>query len=144
MEKLEKLITSMGYEFVGREFVSQGGRSILRLYIDSEKGINVDDCAKVSRQVSAMLDVEDSIQGRYSLEVSSPGINRPLFELKHYPKYIGSHLKLRLRASVDGQRQFKALLKAVSGDNITLLVEETGQEIIVPFSMIEKSNVFIK
>jgi ribosome maturation factor RimP len=141
MEKFEKLITSMGYEFVGGEYVSQGGRSILRLYIDGEKGVTVDDCGKVSRQVSAMLDVEDTIQGRYSLEVSSPGINRPLFELKHFEKQVGNRIKLKLRTDIDGQRQFKGVLKAVSGDTITLLVDETGQELVLPFSTIDKSNV---
>jgi ribosome maturation factor RimP len=141
MEKLERLITSMGYEFVGSEFVSQGGRSILRIYIDRENGVTLDDCGNVSHQVSALLDVEDTIQGRYSLEVSSPGINRPLFELKHYQKYIGHRVKLRLHTNVDGRRQYQGILKAVSGDNIALLVEETGQEVVLPFSMIEKSNL---
>ena len=85
-DRLASLVSNMGYEFVGCELNRHSGGSLLRIYIDKETGVNVDDCARVSRQVSATLDVEDPIQGRYTLEVSSPGIDRPLFDLSHYKK----------------------------------------------------------
>src|SRR5579863_8284817 len=84
--KLNTLINSMGFEFVGCELSQQGRDALLRIYIDSPQGVTIDNCTQVSRQVGAMLDVEDAIQGRYTLEVSSPGLNRPLFSLADYQK----------------------------------------------------------
>ncbi len=98
-ERLAQLIGAMGYELVGCEHVPQGRQMLFRIYIDSAKGVTVDDCSQVSRQVSAMLDVEDPFQGRYVLEVSSPGIDRPLFEIEHYQKYVGKRVKVRLYRS---------------------------------------------
>ena len=85
-DSLASIVEALGYEFVGSEIVGQGKHAVLRIYIDSENGITIDDCSKVSYQVSAMLDVEDPIRGEYDLEVSSPGIDRPLFELSHFKK----------------------------------------------------------
>lgn len=141
IEKLEQLIASMGYEFVGREIFSQGGRQVMRIYIDRTGGITVDDCAKVSAQVGALMEVESQSMANYVLEVSSPGIHRPLFELKHFEKFIGSQIKVKLRSSINGRRQYKGLLKAVIGDKIALIVEDTGELVELPFSTIEKSNV---
>lgn len=144
-ERLEKLISAMGFELAGCELFSQGGQMVLRIYIDTEtkdkKGITVDDCSKVSRQVSAMLDVENLIQYRYTLEVSSPGINRPLFEIKHFQKYIGSHVKVTVSAPIKERRQLKGILQRIEGENLFLLLDEVGEEVIVPFSAIEKANV---
>lgn len=140
-ERLVTLISSMGYELVGGELFSQGGRTIFRIYIDSEKGVTVDDCSRVSYQVSAMMDVEDPIESRYSLEVSSPGIDRPLFEIEHFHKYIGKQVKIRLYSPINQRRQYKGILQRVEGEDIYLLVEELGQEVIVPFSSIEKANL---
>src|SRR5579871_2080700 len=109
-EKLVKLVSSMGYELVGCEAFSQGQQTVFRIYIDGKNGVTVDDCSKVSRQISAMMDVEDLVQSRYTLEVSSPGINRPLFTIEHYHKYVGSRVKIRLYVSIDGRKQFKGLL----------------------------------
>src|SRR5262249_13811790 len=99
------------------------------------------DCSKVSRQVSAMLDVEEAFQGRYILEVSSPGINRPLFELSHYQKATGKTVKIRLHAPINERRQFTAVLLRVEGEDIYLHVEGLMQEVRVPFSAIEKGHV---
>jgi ribosome maturation factor RimP len=140
-EMLKKTIFSMGYEMVGGEVLPQGGRLTLRIYIDNEKGVSVDDCSLVSRQVSAVLDVEDSFQGRYNLEVSSPGIDRPMFELEHYQKYQGSRIKLRLHAPLDGKRQLIGTLVRVVGEEITVLLDGAAQEVAVPFSLIEKAHL---
>jgi ribosome maturation factor RimP len=136
---LATTVSSLGYEFVGSEMHGQGRGSVLRVYIDTSAGVTADDCSKVSRQVSAMLDVEDPIKGKYTLEVSSPGLDRPLFEIAHYQKVVGSRVKIRLNAPVNDQRNFVGVLLRVEDDNIHLLME-TG-EVVLPFSNIEKAKV---
>ena len=145
-ELLEPVVDSMGYEFVGLEYVSQGRHSILRIYIDSENGISVDDCADVSRQLSAVLDVEDPITTEYTLEVSSPGLDRPLFKLYQYEQFAGEEVKFKtLRAQLDnGQRKFKGTIDSVDNEkqNIVFMVE--GEKLTVPFADIEKANIIAK
>lgn len=141
---LEPVVTSMGYEFVGLEYISQGRHSILRIYIDSVEGISVDDCADVSRQLSAVLDVEDPIANEYTLEVSSPGMDRPLFKLSHYEQFIGQEVKFRtIRPQLEnGQRKFKGTIVSVDDDHINFNVED--KTISVPFSEIDKANIIAK
>jgi ribosome maturation factor RimP len=139
-ERLGNLIGSMGYELFGCEILPQGRQMVFRIYIDTEKGVTIDDCSRVSHQVSAMMDVDDTIQGRYFLEVSSPGINRPLFEPGHYRKVVGKQVKIRLHAPISQRRQFTGIVQSVEGEDICLLVEGAG-EMIVPFSAIEKGNL---
>ncbi len=138
-DRLLSLISSMGYEFVGCELQRQGRRSLLRIYIDNEAGITLTDCTNVSRQVSAMLDVDDPIQGMYTLEISSPGLDRPLFERAHYQKVIGSRIKVRVYSPIEDRRNFVGLLLRVEEENIVLLVDE--KEVIFPFSNIDKAKV---
>jgi ribosome maturation factor RimP len=138
-DRLAAVAVAMGYEFVGFEWHKQSGSSVLRIYIDKETGVTMDDCAKMSRQASAMLDVEDPIQGRYTLEVSSPGLNRPLFELAHYQKFIGSNVRVRVHAPLGDRRNFVGVLLRVEEENICLLVDT--QEIVLPFSNIDKAKV---
>lgn len=138
-ERLASLVSAMGYEFVGCEMQSQGRHSLLRIYIDSERGITVDDCSSVSYQVSAMLDVEDPIQGQYTLEVSSPGLDRPLFEIAQYQKFVGNQVKIKLNSPINDRRNFSGILLRVQGTDIHLMVGT--EEIVVPFSSIEKANV---
>lgn len=140
-EQLKILINSLGYELVGAELLPRGRKKLLRLYIDSTKGVTVDDCSQVSYQVSAMLDVSDPIPGSYTLEVSSPGIDRPLFELEQYKKYIGKKVKIKLRLLINQRRQYTGILQRVDEGNIHLVVEGFEQEVIVPFSEIEKANL---
>ena len=130
----------MGYELVGCELVNEGRRACLRVYIDSSKGVSLDDCTSVSRQAGAMLDVEDLMQGEYSLEISSPGINRPLFTLAHFEKALGKRVKIRLRLPIDGQRQYQGELQRVEGEDICLMVEK-AEVVRLPFSAIEKANI---
>lgn len=140
-ERLMALIGSMGYELVGCEAVPQGRQMVFRIYIDSPKGVTIDDCSLVSHQVSAMLDVDGPFQGRYSLEVSSPGIDRPLFTPAQYHRFIGSRVKVKLHSPIERRKQYKGILVGIEGENIRLLVEDTGLEVILPFSLIEKANV---
>lgn len=140
-ERLSTLVSAMGYDLFGYEWLPQGRHSIFRLYIDSLGGITIDDCALVSQQVSAMLDAEDLIKQQYTLEVSSPGINRPLLERSHYERYCGRRVKIRLRLPIEKARQFQGVLQKVEGENIHLFLEELLKEIILPFSAIEKANL---
>lgn len=141
MDRLTALITAMGYEFVGCEFNRQDGDLCLRIYIDKPNNVTINDCTQVSRQVSAMLDVEPPVAGRYQLEVSSPGINRPLFTLAHYEKFIGHRVKVRLLSPIDGRVNFVGQLKCVQGTDIHLLMD--ALEVILPFANIAKANIVI-
>lgn len=143
-DKLAKLISSMGYELLGCELNSHGGYAVFRIYIDKtsdQRGVTVDDCSRVSHQVSALLDVEEPIQGRYSLEISSPGIDRPLFELKHYTQYIGSKVKIRLSTPFNGRKQYKGTLVRVEAEEVFILTDDSPHVIALPFSSIEKANL---
>lgn len=140
-ERLTSLITSMGYELIGCELISQAQRAVFRIYIDRSNGVTVEDCSRVSHQVGAMMDVLNTMQGKYLLEVSSPGIDRPLFKLEHYTNYVGSKVNIRLYTPLDGRRQYQGVLKRVEKDNIYLWVDDIKQEVILPFSAIEKANV---
>lgn len=136
---IEPVMVALGYEFVGIEFSPQGRQSLLRIYIDSPTGISVDDCERVSRQVSAVLDVEDPIQSQYRLEVSSPGLDRPLFTLEQYRRFVGKTIKLRLVAPKQGRRNFSGMLKSV--DNESVLVEQDGEDLVLPFGQIDKAHL---
>ncbi|MPZ75042.1 MAG: ribosome maturation factor RimP [Deltaproteobacteria bacterium] len=116
---------------------SRGGR-VLRLYLDKDGGPNVDDLGRVSRQLSELLDLHDIVEGAYTLEVSSPGINRPLKKLEHFQRFIGKRVRVRTGDMIDGRRSFLGILAEVSSDKIKIEVE--GKEYQIPFSMIEKSN----
>lgn len=142
-EKLYEVITpvveALGYELVGIEYISQGKHSVLRLYIDSDKGVVVDDCAAVSHQVSGVLDVEDPIKGTYHLEVSSPGLDRPLFDEKHYERFTGHRAKIQLTAPLDGRRKFQGILLGLKEGKVAISVE--GDEYLLPFASIDKANL---
>jgi ribosome maturation factor RimP len=133
-------VEMLGYELVGIERVQQGRQSLLRIYIDSPNGVTIDDCVRVSRQLAAVLDVEDVIAGQYELEVSSPGADRPLFTLAHYQKCVGQKVKLRLRVPKEGRRNFSGTLQQAGEDQkITVVVD--GETWIFPLTEIEKANV---
>ncbi|WP_344937166.1 ribosome maturation factor RimP [Zhongshania borealis] len=138
-EMLRPGVEALGYELWGLDHQSQGRHTLLRVYIDSENGIGVDDCAKVSHQISGVLDVEDPIAGEYNLEVSSPGMDRPLYTLEQYALYIGSDINLRLRVPFEGRRKFLGRLTGIEDGDVVLTVEE--HEYLLPFDQIDKANV---
>ncbi|MEO1889011.1 MAG: ribosome maturation factor RimP [Cycloclasticus sp.] len=145
LELIEPAVTGLGYEFVGAEFTGQGKSSVLLVYIDTDsvKGILVTDCSKVSHQISGIMDVEDPISGQYRLEVSSPGMDRPLFTLKHFERFKGSVVKLELRqATLEGQRRFTGEILDVQNETVHLHVDE--EEIEIPFSLIKKARLEVK
>lgn len=137
---IQPIAEGLGYIFWGMEFLSQGRHSVLRIYIDKENdGITVEDCEAVSRQVSGILDVEDPIQGEYTLEVSSPGWDRPLFRLEQFAAYAGEVVQVRLRSPYNGRRNFKGLLKGVEGDEVVVQVDDN--EYLLPIESIDKANI---
>lgn len=141
-ELLRPTVEMTGMELLGIEFISAGNNSVLRLYIDHENGIDVDNCADVSREVSAILDVEDPISSEYSLEVSSPGVDRPLFIKEHFQMVIGETVEVKLGMPLNGRRKFKGLLDAIEGDNLIVVVD--GQDYELPISNIDKANLVAK
>lgn len=122
-DMIRPAVEALDYELWGVEFVRAGKFSTLRVYIDSPDGIGVDDCADVSYQVSALLDVEDPINAEYNLEVSSPGMERPFFSAEQMQPYVGETVAVELNVAQQNKRKFKAQLEAVEGDQLTLLVD---------------------
>ncbi|MBF8223711.1 MULTISPECIES: ribosome maturation factor RimP [Halomonadaceae] len=136
---IEPVVTAMGFELWGVDHLSQGKHSRLVIYIDGPEGVTVDDCAAISRQVSAIFDVEDPIPGEYRLEVSSPGMDRPLFTLDHYARYRGHTVALKLRLAFEGRRKFQGLLAGVEGDEVLLQLD--GEEYCFPIDSIEQARI---
>ena len=140
---LKPVIEALGFEFWGLEYLSQGKDSVLSVYIDSEKGIMVDDCATVSRQVSGIMDVEDPINGEYNLEVSSPGMDRPIFTVEQFNRYVGEFVDVKLRYAFEGRRKFKGKLVAIE-DGEDIVVHVDTHEYILPIDAIDKANLIFQ
>ncbi len=137
---VESVAVSLGYEVVKVEFVPQKKSSILRVYIDSEEGITIEDCEKVSRQISAVMDVEDPIASRYTLEVSSPGIYRPLVKPEHFERFCGQRVKVSTHNLYLGRKRFAGQLTEVSDTGI--VVEVDGEAYDLPFNDINDAKLF--
>ena len=124
-EKIEKLlfdkINSLGYELYDVEYIKEGKDYFLRIYIDSKKGIDLDDCEKVSNNITDLLDKEDYIKEQYFLEVSSPGVERILRKEKHLKDNINNEIQLKLFKPINGQKQYKGILKDFDNEFITIL-----------------------
>lgn len=136
---IEPVVASRGLELWGIDYLSQGKHTRLVIYIEHDSGVTVDDCADVSRQVSAVLDVEDPIHGEYRLEVSSPGMDRPLFTLDHFTRYRGHQVSVKLRIPFDGRRKFQGLLAGVEGDDVLLHLD--GEEYCFPIDTIDQARL---
>jgi len=136
---LQPAVKMLGYELVGIEYFPSGNRNTLRIYIDKEDGITVDDCECVSRQVSSVLDVENPIRGHYTLEVSSPGLDRPLFSAEHFVRFSGNHVKLRTIAPLNGRRNFQGVLRGLQDGQVRL--EMDGEQVLLPLEDIEKARI---
>jgi len=136
---LKPAIESMGYMLWGCEYLAQGKHSLLRVYIDKDDGIGIEDCELVSHQVNALLDVEDPISGNYSLEVSSPGIPRPLFSHWQYQRYIGQFVQLKVFKPVAGVRKFMGTIVSADENTLILDVNDVKQDFL--FSNVAKANL---
>lgn len=139
---LAPVVEALGYVLWGVELVARGRHSLLRIYIDSEAGITVDDCALVSQHASGALDVADPIQGAYTLEVSSPGWDRPLFTPAQFRAYVGERVKLRLAHTVQGQRNCTGTLLAADDENVEIGVSEDVR-LTVPYAAIRRAHLVI-
>lgn len=137
---VESVVEPMGYESVGVEYVQSGaGSAVLRVYIDQQRGITLEDCERVSRQLGSVLDVEDPVSGHYDLEVSSPGLDRPLFKLEHFERFSGERARIRLFAKLQGRRRYEGLLVGVDG--AAVLLDAEGERFELPFELIESARL---
>jgi len=134
-------IDSMGFELWGCEYLSQGKHSLLRIYIDKPDGISIDDCQEVSRQVSALLDVEDLIPGNYSLEISSPGIPRPLFSPYQYQRYTGYEIQVKTFKPIRGRKKIIGTIVSASDDSVVINIEDEHHKLL--YSEIVKASLTI-
>ena len=136
---IQPLVEDLGYEFVGLDYSANPKNSVLVLYIDKENGIDLEDCETVSREVAALLDVEDPIPGHYDLEVSSPGLDRPLFTLEQFARFSGEQVKLTAFAPVDGRRKFNGQILGTGEGTVQL--EQDGNAVELEFSNIAKARL---
>ncbi len=136
---LEPGVRALGFELVDSELAGRGRNAVLRVYIDGPHGVTVDDCAEVSRQLSAILDVEDPFPERYVLEVSSPGLDRPLVRREDFERFVGESVKIRLRLPIEGRRNFSGRLLGVESDHVVLEVD--GKTVNLDFGGIEKARL---
>ena len=137
---IEPTITGLGYELSDLEVKLNERDGIVRIYIDQPpNGVGMEDCETVSRQVSALLDVEDPIPGNYTLEVSSPGLDRRLTKLEHYERFLHEVVRIKLRFPLDGRRNFRGTLKTANSENIE--VEVDGEMFELPLASIESARL---
>jgi len=136
---LEPAVNATGFELWGVEFVRAGKHSTLRIYIDSDKGIDVDDCAEVSHHVSGVLDVEDPISTEYVLEVSSPGVDRPLFNAKQFTDVIGETVDIKTTIPQQGRRNFKGVLVSVESQQVEVKID--ADTFLIAMSNIAKARL---
>jgi ribosome maturation factor RimP len=136
---LEPTIENMGYELIDLELNLGGKSGIVRIFIDHPDGIGLDDCEKVSRVISALLDVEDPLPGHYNLEVSSPGLDRKLTKTEHFQRFTGETVKVRMRFPVEGRKRFRGTLVASDDENI--VVEVDGESHTLPRATIDTARL---
>ena len=138
-ELLQPLVEDLGYEFVGLEYNSNPKHAVLRIYIDSEEGVGIEDCETVSREAAALLDVEDPIRSHYNLEISSPGLDRPLFTTAHYLDFIGQVAQVNLFAPQDGRRKFSGPIKGADEQAVT--ISQDGEDVTLRLDNIAKAKL---
>lgn len=134
------VIAALDCELWGTELSTRGRHnSLLRIYIDREDGVSIEDCEAVSRRVGRLLDVEEPITGNYTLEVSSPGMDRILFRLEHYAQYVGETVDVRLVRPFEGRRRLTGLLAGVDGDEVRVQVDD--EEFVLPLEWIQRTRI---
>ncbi|MCX7125726.1 MAG: ribosome maturation factor RimP [Gammaproteobacteria bacterium] len=138
---IEPTVHSLGLELWACDLRKSGNQALLRVYIDRESGVTLEDCTSVSREIGAILDVEDPIKNHYQLEVSSPGLDRLLLTIKHFERYVGHTVKLKLRDMQENRRQLVGRIEKVVDDKIFLVVETNT--ITLKLSEIQKANLVI-
>ncbi len=142
IELLEPVVIALGYEMLGIEYFKQKDGSLLRLYIDHDSGITLDDCTRVNHQVIGVLDVHDPIKEKYHLEISSPGLDRPLFTLEQFKRYLGQEVKIKFRERIDERRKIRGVIKAV--EEKAVLVSKDGVDYLIPDDVIDSAHLVSK
>ncbi len=147
---IEPVVEGLGYELVLLEYAPSRGTGTLRLFIDvlaheapegdAPAGIQIEDCERVSREVAATLDVEDPIPSAYRLEVSSPGLDRPLVTADHFRRFAGERVRIEMMVPVGGQKRFRGILRGTDG-HVVMLETETAQQVSLPLADIERARV---
>jgi ribosome maturation factor RimP len=135
----EPLLRDLGIELVEVQFRREGHGWVVRLFVDREQGVTLDDCAAVSRAISTWLDVEDLIEHAYHLEVSSPGLERPLKRIEDFQRFVGRQAKVKLKEPRDEQNVFIGTLEQVAGEEVILLVD--GRQVAIPFAEIARARL---
>lgn len=142
-EQLDQLIravvTGLGFQVWGYEYRPQSESALLRIFIENEGGVSIDNCTQVSRQIGAALDVDDLIPVAYILEVSSPGIDRVLFSPEQYNAYIGETIKIRTRTPVESRRNFRGTLESVSDTHVSISVD--NEQFEIPFDVVDRARL---
>ena len=137
------ILEHSGMELIHLEMKREPGGLLLRLYIDKEGGVTLDDCVAMSRQISAQLDVEDPIDGRYTLEVSSPGLDRPLYSDRDYTRFTGRRIRLSTVVPLEGRRNFQGRLEGLADGSVTLTLED-GHRVTIPREQVAKARLEIE
>jgi len=138
-ELLEPGAEALGFEVIAVELTGAPGQSVLRVYIDGPDGVTVDDCARASQQFSAILDVEEPISGNYTLEVSSPGLDRPLTKPRHFQAVVGQQVRVKTSVAVEGRKRFRGELRDVDAERLELVVD--GETYRIPLASIAKARL---
>lgn len=138
-ELIEPVVEGLGCDLWGIEHLPQGKYSILRIYIESSEGVDIKDCERISRQVSSLFDVEEPLRGQYTLEVSSPGMDRRLFTIEQFAAYAGANVKLNLRTAFEGRRKFSGRLCGVEDGDVVIRIDQ--EEYLLPFDTIDKASI---
>ncbi len=139
LKTLEPTVERLGYELSDLDVKIGGKHGVLRVFIDKPDGIGLNDCEKVSRAISALLDVEDPLPGRYDLEVSSPGLDRKLTKPTHFQRFTGQTVKVQMRFPIEGRRRFRGTL--VSSDDENIVVEVDGESHTLPVATIDTARL---
>lgn len=140
LQLIGPVVADLGLECLGIEFAPSRGNSLLRVYIEApDRPVTIDDCEAVSRELSAQLDVNDPIEGRYQLEVSSPGLDRPLFTPAQFARFVGETAKIALNLPIGERKRLQGAIRAVDGDRIT--IDQDGTPIVVPHDNIQKAKL---
>jgi len=136
---IEPIVSALGVQLVDVRSLTEHGRSVLRVMVDREGGVTVGDCSSVSREIETLLDVEESIRGRYDLEVSSPGLDRPLVTEADFVRYTGKVASIKTQESIEGRRNYKGALQGVVEGNIVMTID--GKEFRIPVGFVEKAHL---
>lgn len=139
---IQPIIEGLGYQLVDQRFVTEHGKLTLRVLVDKEAGLTIDDCAKISREIETPLEVESLISERYQLEVSSPGLDRPLITIEDFRRFSGRLVSIRTEVPIEGRGNYKGVLKGIENQRVTVLVDQ--QLFQIPFTQVKKANLVLE